>query len=123
MVDPAELQFEINECAAEFDVCPDIHREDFIFQFLASHPVFNSKRAFVQYYFSDGNKSARRLADLVERYFPARKNTSLLEFASGYGCVSRHLRKSQRWHDLLACDIHQAAVDFSIERLGVSASL
>src|SRR5262249_25966861 len=42
------------------------------------------------------------------------------EFASGYGCVARHLKANPRL-DLTSCDIHPDAIDFLSRQLGVRA--
>ena len=116
-----EVEEAIGACAARLGVKPDIHAEDFIFQFVMSHPHFKSPADAVSYYFDDGRKSADRVSSLIETHMPAHNHVSLLEFASGYGCVTRHLAVSARGYELVACDIHQAAVSFTREALGVNA--
>ena len=37
---------------------------------------------------------------------------TLLEFASGYGCVTRHLSRVNPELDIVACDIHPEAISF-----------
>ena len=44
----------------------------------------------------------------------------LLEFASGYGCVTRHIKKNPDY-DVVSCDIHPQAVDFLRSRIDVKA--
>jgi hypothetical protein len=116
-----EVSEAIGTCAARLGVKPDIHDEDFIFQFVMSHPGFNSPADAASYYFDDGRKSADRVSALIARYMPGHNHVRLLEFASGYGCVTRHLAVSARGYELVACDIHQAAVSFTREALGVNA--
>ena len=48
---------------------------------------------------------------------------ALLEFASGYGCLSRHLVKMTDRYDVLSCDIHPAAVEFIDRQIGLQATL
>jgi hypothetical protein len=48
------------------------------------------------------------------------KQIKLLEFASGFGRVSRHLKKNSQF-DLTACDIHPAAVEFLSREFGIKA--
>jgi SAM-dependent methyltransferase len=43
----------------------------------------------------------------------------VLDFASGYGRVARQLDRQQ--FDVTACDIHQAAVDFMRDEIGIDA--
>src|SRR5262245_57159822 len=85
-----EVEEAVGACAARLGVKPDIHGEDFIFQFIMSHPKFNSPADAVSYYFDDGRKSADRVSALIATHMPERNHVSLLEFASGYGCVTRH---------------------------------
>jgi SAM-dependent methyltransferase len=113
--------------AAKFGVSPDIHGDDFLFQYLVEVQTEPAKaRALVtEHYFFDGDRSAKRLDDLIREYHPraATRRLSLFEFASGYGCVSRHLHKMNDRYDLVACDIHEQAVAFLGERMAVSAML
>ena len=51
---------------------------------------------------------------------PTSRPIKLLEFASGYGCVTRHLKKNPAY-DVVSCDIHPQAVDFLSSRLKVKA--
>jgi len=116
---------ELNSLARQADVCAGqlkvsnrIHLDDYILMFLLNHPSFNSPVDAIHYYFNDGRKSADKLAALInnlgERFH---HNVSLLEFASGYGCVSRHLPVLMPKIDFTACDIHQQAVQFISEQL------
>lgn len=114
--------------AAKFGVPPQIHTDDFIYQWLldvpwGGEPDRNKARARVaEYYFADGDQSARRLDDLIRQHHPAAsRKLSLLEFASGYGRVSRHLRAMDDRYDVVACDIHPNAVAFLRDQIGVNA--
>jgi hypothetical protein len=100
--------------AARFGVKGAVHAEDAIFNFVLAHPAFASPAQAVAYYFADGAASARRLLALAGQ--PAK----VLEFAAGFGCVSRHLAR-EAGLDLVACDIHAAAVEFLHDALGVRA--
>jgi SAM-dependent methyltransferase len=72
----------------------------------------------------DGQRSTRQLDELIVRYYKESDHqVSLLEFASGYGCVTRHLKTLGEKYDVLACDIHQDAVDFISDHIGVAAAL
>lgn len=109
----------INLLAKKWDVKPDIHLDDFIFQFVYNHPGFSSRDKAIQYYFDDGQTSAQNLSRLlldVCRYDPQNK-IKLLEFASGYGCVTRHLGNVLPFVDVISCDIHMEAVSFIRDRL------
>jgi hypothetical protein len=113
------------EQAQQLKVCPDIHPNDFIFQFLFENPSFQSKENAIQYYFNDGLKSAKKLSDLLTNIcgFTENNNIRLLEFASGYGCVTRHLKNAIPFCVSTACDIHPEAIKFLQHNIVVKAEL
>ncbi len=114
---------------AKYGVPADIHADDFIYQFYIESnvkPDPETARANVTtYYFSDGDRSAQRLDGLIRQFHPeaAARRLALLEFASGYGCVSRHLRRMADRYELVACDIHPQAIEFLRDRLDVDGVL
>jgi hypothetical protein len=110
---------------AKYNVVPYIHPEDFIFHFLVQNPCFNNDQdAAVRFYFYDGCRSAQKLSTLLSDFFGASNSrTRLLEFASGYGCVTRHFSNVLPEVDVTSCDIHGKAVDFIKDILGKSAIL
>jgi SAM-dependent methyltransferase len=102
------------------DVAPTIHPGDFMYWFCCNHPELTLEQA-IRYYFWDGGRSAGKLASiLAELGLPTGRPIKLLEFASGYGCVTRHIKKNPDY-DIVSCDIHPQAVDFLRERIGVQA--
>lgn len=111
--------------ATETGVISVVHPQDHIFQFLVENPVFSSVDKAVKYYFRDGQQSARMLGHLLfsEMMLARGPETSLLEFASGYGCVTRHLAGALSPINIVACDIHQAACDFIEHTLATHAIL
>lgn len=102
--------------AADLGVSPTVHSEDLIYRFLVEHPAIGPEGA-PDHYFNDGHKSAATLRSLVERDTGVNVTEpwKLLEFASGYGCVTRHLAAAIPHADITACDIHPDAIEF-IER-------
>lgn len=98
--------------AQETGVSPKIHLDDFIFQFLLNNPCFSSVDSAVRYYFHDGANSSSKLMDLIMEMGFDKNSFTLLEFASGYGCVTRHLVNVISSTRLVSCDIHKNAVDF-----------
>lgn len=106
--------------ARRHGVEPVCHPQDFIYKFVVTHPGFKEIGAAVDYYFDDGARSAQKLADLLKELQVARRPIRLLEFASGYGCVSRHLKKNGDL-SIVACDIHPQAIEFLTNKLGVRA--
>jgi SAM-dependent methyltransferase len=116
-----ELQPIIERQAAALSVSSAIHPSDHIFRFIVEHPQFNSDDAKVQYYFEDGAKSALQFAELLAKHgHRVKRKTQVLEFASGYGCVTRHLAL-HNGIELESCDIHPAAIDFLQTKLRVYA--
>jgi len=107
-----------HDAASATGVVPAIHPQDFIYWFCCRHPQQTLESA-ISYYFSDGANSAEKLDGIVtELGFEPGQAIELLEFASGYGCVTRHLKKHARW-DVTSCDIHSEAIDFLDQQIGV----
>jgi len=106
------------EAAMQLQVEPSIHPQDFIYRFCCAHPLLTLESG-IEYYFRDGRRSSAKLADLLAGFTDLDPHCiRLLEFGSGYGCVTRHLRKLPQF-DLVACDIHQEAIDFLTHTIGV----
>jgi hypothetical protein len=75
------------------NVSPALHKEDHILRFLVENPSFRNRESAIEYYFRDARNSAGQLSRLIfdELGFSRTQGSSILEFASGYGCVTRHL--------------------------------
>ena len=97
-----------------------IHEHDFIFQFLAKLPTYQGEGKAVAAYLAGGRDSAMRLRGLIVEDL-GRDDVSLLEFAAGYGCVTRYLREVLPRAEITACDIHDEAVRFIEDRFRVKA--
>lgn len=108
--------------ARRLRVSARVHPEDFVFRFVADHPQVDDPLA---YYLGDGRKSADRLRDLVARHTTLLESESfdLLEFASGYGCVSRHLPRVLPGANVVASDIHPEALAFIRHELSLPVAL
>jgi SAM-dependent methyltransferase len=107
--------------AARFSVSPAIHPADEIFRFMSEHPELDRDETWVGYYFEDGARSAARFTELLHKYCAQlERKPQVLEFASGYGCVTRHLARDHNI-ELESCDIHVEAVDFLRRIIGVHA--
>ena len=112
------------EEAAAFQVVPDIHPDDFIFQFILTNPYFTNPKDAVHYYFNDGKNSARRLSAILTNVLHlGHSPIQLLEFASGYGCVTRHLPRMVPAAHATACDIHEQATGFIQQTMGIDTVL
>ena len=112
----------IFELADRFKVCPAIHKDDHIFRFLIENTSFTSTAKAIEYYFADGNNSAENFSMIVREISNLTAEQKILEFASGYGCVSRHLKKYLDC-DIISCDIHEEAIEFIRKALGQKAIL
>jgi hypothetical protein len=84
----------VRESAAQrWGVSPEIHPDDFILRFLFDHPSFMAKEDAIQHYFDDGANSAQLLHRILTEICGLDgQRVELLDFASGYGCVTRHLK-------------------------------
>ena len=116
----AEMVPLCEEAAKKHNVIPDIHPNDFIFKFLLNHPnFFKDSKLAVSHYFDDGAQSANKLMKIIHGYHgQTGKQFQLLEFASGYGCVTRHLPRFLPKDSITSCDIHVEAIDFIREKIG-----
>jgi len=117
-----EEMLRLNRAAAQqYGVESTIHPGDFIYWYILNHPSFPSLEAAIGNYFENGSTSAKLFTDIIASLgLETDRAIKLLEFASGYGCVSRHLKQNTLF-DLVACDIHPEAVDFLVKQIGVEA--
>jgi SAM-dependent methyltransferase len=107
-----ELQERANRAAQPYGANPALHDSDHLLSYLITY----SKGDGLAEYFENGAVDARKVEEIVTRLnLPADVRT--LEFASGYGRVTRHLTGM----NLVASDIHPEAVQFTRDRLGVQA--
>jgi SAM-dependent methyltransferase len=124
-----EIPPEAAKIAASLRIPEQIHGEDFIFRFLEQLVVEreqgNRTEAFGRYY-RDGRKSAKLIAEVVDNFSAGQKflgrkwnPADFLDFASGYGCVARHLPRVLPAARVSAVDIHPQAVAFNKEVLGL----
>ena len=108
------------QVARKFAVADAVHPDDHIYNFVLGHPGFNTDGDRVNYYFNDGSRSATQFLGLVKKYVDVGGKPKVFEFASGYGCVTRHLVKAGDI-DLESCDIHPQAVAFLRNEIGATA--
>lgn len=97
-----------------------IHELDLIFKFLEENNL--SREKAIEHYFKTGLQSATELRTILSSILKLNiDGCRLLEFASGYGCVTRHLTSIMPQCKITACDIHQEAVDFTNNILNCKA--
>lgn len=112
--------------AEKLGTSPAVHPEDFIFQFVLNHPCFLSKAEnAIAYYFQNGFDSAQNLSHILKTIcrFDGEQKIQLLEFASGYGCVTRHIKNVIPFAETTACDIHIQAMQFIDQNLEIPTVL
>lgn len=118
---PADLRGHSETIARALGVPADIHSADHIFWWQHDDPALLDKLALARGYFAGGAEAAEALKALIGQYRPTDTPFTLLEFASGYGRVSRHWRNVLPSAEVLACDIHANAVEF-LRGLGLTAT-
>lgn len=117
----AERQAWCETAAARHGVVPEVHSEDFIFRMLFDHKGFKQDAHRIDYYFDDGSRSAKKFSELLDQFLESRPGPrAVLEFASGYGCVTRHLVKNAGLR-VTTSDIHIQANEFLRANMGVVA--
>ena len=99
----------------------ELHEQDFILQFLLGNPCFPNAEGAVDYYLREGEKSAVQLAQILFQELGLKKDPdgSILEFAAGYGCVTRHLRGCLAPWQVISSDIHTEANAFNAAHFAV----
>lgn len=114
----------INKYAIETNTSEMIHPEDFIFHFVINNPCFSKKEYAVRYYYKNGLDSTYLLENIITNICKLDINKiELLEFASGFGCLTRHLSKIIPVKHITSCDIHDKAVDFLASNFNVKKLL
>jgi len=110
--------------AMKHHVISCVNPEDFIFRYLIDNKAFDNIEDAVAYYFDDGACSAEKLRNLLLDVCGWHGEAiDILEFASGYGCVTRHFENVLPEVALTSCDIHYKAVQFIAMELNVHAVL
>jgi SAM-dependent methyltransferase len=112
------LLAECERLGAQYSVSGAIHPDDFIFWYVHDHPSFPTKAEAMAYYFSNGRESAQKVQAIVSKHCPVAA-PEILEFAAGYGCVTRHWKNELPNARVTACDIHNEALDFIAAQMQV----
>lgn len=104
------------------DVISSIHPNDLIFTYLAK----NLKEPTAsEHYLGDGLRSARLLRSVIENDTSVSLDQpfEMLEFASGFGRVTRHFKTEIPNAIVTASDIHPEAMSFTERELGIKTSI
>ncbi|MER9413299.1 methyltransferase domain-containing protein [Mesorhizobium sp. M0589] len=107
--EPAAKKF-----AAIYGVSPALHPEDH----MLGHFLKSSAETGLQFYFQGGMADAKQLMQTIENLGIDMDNLRVLEFAAGYGRLTRHL---QKLCELTVSDIHPEAVEFVSRHCGCPA--
>jgi len=105
--------------ADRYAVSPELHEYDHIFGHLVARLSTGEEMKLfeaLKHYFENGAANAQQVRELMASLGLA-KDARVMEFASGYGRVTRHLKDL----NFVACDIHPEAVSFCADVLGVPA--
>lgn len=120
-IDP-EHQKLATEFAQAHGVDGTIHDSDFIYWFDYGNAPENEKHQIALRYVHLGLATAQILSELIKQYPPPRQNFRILDFASGYGRVTRWLGPTLPDAEVHASDIHPDAVAF-MQSIGLNAFL
>jgi len=105
---------------ARFGVHALVHQDDFLFKFLVDGA--SDRGTAVNDYFANGSDSAQKLARIVFDDLGVSRGVydrfRLVEFASGYGMVTRHINNYLPNADVVSYDIHPQAVEFTSKIIG-----
>jgi hypothetical protein len=112
--DPALSEF-IRDHAQRYQVSGAIHAEDFIFHYLLSAMV--DRPQGVHQYFWSGRESAEQAAAICKEHGASPRY--VLDFASGYGCVTRHLPSHFPESKVVASDVLPSCMAFVSECLKI----
>ena len=115
---PDHLSAEAQDCARAFGIAGEIHPQDFIFQFVLKGAESEADAA--RDYYEGGGVAADWLKRTIATFRSVDEPFKLLEFAAGYGRVSRHVVKAIPQAQIVASDIHPAAVGF-LRQIGIDA--
>jgi SAM-dependent methyltransferase len=126
---PSEVMATQPDLEAEFSTSGAIDPHDHLFWYVYDDPGLLDKSQALASYLSSGRDTVAYLRDILRdtRLATALANrenpeapVSVLEFASGYGRVSRHFRNVIPDVRVVSCDIHEHAVRF-LRGLGLDA--
>lgn len=111
------------DAGIKYGVPPHIHPMDFMAKWiLQKHTTAEGIQSGIDAYFSNGAYCADQFRDVVLNVgFAAASKIKILEFAAGYGRVTRHLPVRFPNASIVAADIHYDAVRFVEEQIGVPA--
>jgi SAM-dependent methyltransferase len=113
-----KIQERLKEIEDHLKVPVAVHPEDLLFKFyLQLSPGVGG----VNHYFASGAADAKKVSETLKLLLRDVQQPKILEFAAGFGRVSRHMRSTAPDLDFTISDIHGAAVQFAKEILALNA--
>lgn len=109
----------LHSIASGKHVVPDISPRDMLFDFFVGALAGDNQKA-VEAYINSGDDCARKFAGLCAEHV-AEQRPNILEFASGYGRVSRYAKQVLPNAEWTCSDVHQEAVDFIAGKLSLAS--
>jgi SAM-dependent methyltransferase len=107
------------DLAEKLGIKAEIHAQDFIYHYLERRWHGDRERA-VNNYFNIGKYGASLTKEILDEVLRVKKRTaeawtpqSILDFASGYGNSSRHMKPIFEGMSVSTCDIHEEAMRFN----------
>ncbi|TXN78286.1 class I SAM-dependent methyltransferase [Methylobacterium sp. WL8] len=116
---PSEIEAS-NSVGSQFGVSGLIHDNDFMYWFDYDNSKNKDESLASVRYMLEGRGLAHFFKDHIIQHSPSRNNFSLLDFASGYGRVSRWMKEALPGTQIFASDVHQDAISF-MSSIGVEA--
>lgn len=115
----ADLIDAAREAALPLGVCPTLNEVDQLLGYTVKHGSRGAKAA--REYIVDGHNHAKQVLSLIDRLSLQRDRYRVLEFAAGFGRITRHLKVLAPDLQLSASDIHDDACHFLETEIGIPA--
>ncbi|MEN0088061.1 MAG: class I SAM-dependent methyltransferase [Pseudomonadota bacterium] len=113
-----DMELVARVAAAQYDTGPQLHESDHLLRYIVEAA---DAETGIANYFRGGFKDAKSIKRVLEALSIERANQKILDFASGYGRVVRHLNGMLPDHEVYASDIHPEAVEFMNGELGIQS--
>lgn len=117
----AELLNAAGELGSQWGCSAALHPDDHLMTHVVSYSARTVERGpagGLSEFFESGANDAQQIKDIAAQ-FGITQSAAVLEFASGYGRVSRHV--APHFSNLICADIHRGAVKFLRKRMGLNA--
>lgn len=120
--DKQETLFAYAKQVGEAYGCPgDIFDKDEVFRFFLEHPCFTTPQEAIEFYFKDGQNSAKLFYDLVTSHGVQPEKMHLLEISVGVGCVARHFQNVTPGMAVTSGQMNPEAAQFMRDSLKLAA--